>query len=252
MRLHHSLRALIPVGVAVGALCGAPAALAAYPMHATPVQRVTYSTSTNWSGYAVTGAGPYTSVASSWIEPAVTCGGTTAYSAFWVGLDGDGTSTVEQTGTDSDCRRGSATYYAWYEMYPAYPVNFANPVSPGDVMTASVTASSAKTFTLTISDVSQGWTQTVAKSLSAAKLGSAEVIAEAPSSGKVLPLADFGTVGFGSYPSAAPIASSVNGQALTNGTSGLDPITMESKRGALEAVPSAISNGAFTDTWYSA
>jgi hypothetical protein len=49
--------------------------------------KLTNSTSTNWSGYAVTG-NRFTSVSASWKEPTVSCSGT-VYSSFWVGLDGD-------------------------------------------------------------------------------------------------------------------------------------------------------------------
>ena len=53
------------------------------------------------------------------------------YASFWVGLDGFTSSSVEQTGTDSDCSGRTPDYYGWYEMFPADPVNFTNPVSPG-------------------------------------------------------------------------------------------------------------------------
>src|SRR5271163_4846802 len=64
--------------------------------------------SENWSGYAVVGAADSVSDAkASWTVPAVTCGASrrspSAYSSFWVGIDGYSSSTVEQTGTDSDC-----------------------------------------------------------------------------------------------------------------------------------------------------
>ena len=79
---------------------------ASAPAHFTaPPKFIKGSTtqSTNWSGYAATGgSGAYTSVSGSWTEPTVTCS-QTAYSSFWVGLDGYNSNTVEQTGTDSDC-----------------------------------------------------------------------------------------------------------------------------------------------------
>src|SRR5206468_3319478 len=106
----------------------------------------------------------------------------TAYSSFWVGLDGDTSSTVEQTGTDADCSGSTPQYYAWYEMYPKFPVNLSNPVKPGDKLSAFVTTDGAGNFTLTISDSTQGWTHTTHAKLHSAKLASAEVIAEAPSS----------------------------------------------------------------------
>jgi hypothetical protein len=158
--------------------------------------------STNWSGYAATGAnGQFTSVSSSWVEPTAQCNGYgDQYSAFWVGLDGYSSSTVEQTGSEADCAGRTAEYSAWYEMYPAYPVYFSNPVRPGDHFTGSVAYQvSTSTFLITLTDSTQKWTQTANQALPGAVMNSAEVIAEAPSSGNtgsVLPLTNFGTVNF--------------------------------------------------------
>jgi hypothetical protein len=247
MRLSPARRTSFATVTVLGALSlPAPtfAASAAAAHHAAPNHKISHSTSSNWSGYAVSGFGPYRSVSSSWIQPAVDCLKTpTGWSAFWVGLDGDSTNTVEQTGTEADCSRGTAVYYAWFEMYPKYPVNYSNPVSPGDSFSASINYAGRGNFQLTLSDTTKGWSQTTTQRLKSAKLGSAEAIAEAPSSGGgVLPLADFGTVGFGS--------ATVNGSLLTNSTPGVDPITMASG-GTVKAAPSAIGSGSFSDTWYS-
>src|SRR5580693_1467505 len=51
-------------------------------------------TSTNWSGYAATG-GPFTSVSADWVQPAGNCSTGDQYAAFWVGLDGYSSATVE-------------------------------------------------------------------------------------------------------------------------------------------------------------
>jgi len=60
-----------------------------------PNHKVSHSSSSNWSGYAVTGGGRYTSVSASWVQPAVNCSVTpTGWSSFWVGLDGDTTNTT--------------------------------------------------------------------------------------------------------------------------------------------------------------
>jgi len=204
-----------------------------------PVHMRTNSSSTNWSGYAVTG-GRYTSVSSSWTVPAVSCSGT-AYSSFWVGLDGDTSGTVEQTGTDSDCSGSTPQYYAWYEMYPKFPVNLSGTVRPGDHLSASVTTNGNGSFTLTITDSTQGWTNTTTARLKRAQLASAEVIAEAPSSsGGVLPLANFGTVSFS--------GAKANGSLLTSSTPHLDPITMQSGS-TVKAQPGSIGSGAFSVTW---
>jgi hypothetical protein len=222
------------------------AALSATAGGATPTLRhglnhkITNSTSTNWSGYAVTGS-RFTTVSSSWKEPTAVCSGT-AYSSFWVGLDGDTSNTVEQTGTDADCSGTSPQYYAWYEMYPKYPVNLSQTVRPGDTMTASVTTDGRGGFTLTISDTTRGWTNTTNARLKSARLSSAEVIAEAPSSsGGVLPLANFGTVNF--------TGASANGTTLTSSTPHIDEIVMANSSGAVKAQPSGITSGAFSDTW---
>src|SRR5206468_3717647 len=150
-------------GAFVGVLVIA-AALSATAGGATPslrhgrMHRITNSTSTNWSGYAVTGS-RYTSVSASWTLPTATCSGT-AYSSFWVGLDGDTSGTVEQTGTDADCSGSTPRYYAWYEMYPKFPVNLGGTVRPGDHLSASVTTAGNGSFTLKITDSTQGWTNT--------------------------------------------------------------------------------------------
>jgi Peptidase A4 family len=231
-----------------GALAGIlviAAAVSAAAGGATPglkhgrIHRITNSTSTNWSGYAVTGS-RFTSVSASWKQPTATCSAT-AYSSFWVGLDGDTSNTVEQTGTDADCSGRSPQYYAWYEMYPKFPVNLSQPVAPGDTMTASVTTDGRGNFTLTISDASRGWTNVTKAKLKSAKLSSAEVIAEAPSSsGGVLPLANFGTANF--------TAAKANGSLLTSTTPNIDPITMASGS-TVKAQPGSISGGAFSVTW---
>ena len=211
---------------------------AATSVRHAPNHKLTNSTSTNWSGYAVTG-NRFTSVSASWKEPTVSCSGT-AYSSFWVGLDGDTSNTVEQTGTDSDCSGSTPQYYAWYEMYPKFPVNLSQPVHPGDTLTASVTTNGSGSFTLTISDTTQGWTNRTTAKLHNAKLASAEVIAEAPSSsGGVLPLANFGTVNFS--------GATANGASLDK-LPNLDPITMVSGS-TVKAQPSSINSGSFSVTW---
>jgi hypothetical protein len=88
----------------------------------------TAAASENWAGYATAGtAGAFTRVSASWAEPAVTCAADQTFSSFWVGLDGDGTSTVEQTGSEADCADGAASYQGWFEMFPAARCSSAQP-----------------------------------------------------------------------------------------------------------------------------
>jgi hypothetical protein len=113
-------------------------------------------------------------------------------------------------------------------------VFFADPVRPGDAMSAAVVADGGGVFTLTLSDSTQGWTRTTQQVEAAAQLGSAEVIAEAPSDGTVLPLADFGTVNFtGAMVNGAPI-----------GGTNPSELIMESAAGAVLAAPSPLTGAA--------
>ena len=205
--------------------------------------------STNWSGYAVTGAtGAYKSVSATWTEPTATCTsggrrGTDSYAAFWIGLDGYSSDSVEQTGSDSDCDGKTPDYYGWYEMYPADPVYYTNTVEPGDAMSASVTFSGTETYTLVLKDTTRGWTQTQSINESGFARSSAEVITEAPcctSSGNPLPLANFGKVSYGS--------STANGTSI--GSQNPTSITMINNSGEDKDTTSAInSSGGFSNTW---
>jgi Peptidase A4 family len=238
--MRHTLLRAGSAVLGAAALLLIPSAAGAAVRHA-PNHKVSHSTSTNWSGYAVAG-GRYTTVSASWTQPAVNCSVTpTGWSSFWIGLDGDTSNTVEQTGTEADCSSGRAVYSAWFEMYPKFPKNYADTVAPGDRFTSTVSTDGKGNFALTLSDTTRGWSHTTSARLKSARLASAEVIAEAPSSsGGVLPLADFGTVGFS--------GATVNGATLTSSTPGIDPITMVSGS-TVKAQPSSISNGSFSVTW---
>ncbi len=236
--------------------------------HATAVS------SANWAGYADTDD-TYTSVSSSWTEPAVTCsnsgaglslgldgltglsnallGGPDSASAFWVGLDGYTSTSVEQIGTDSDCDSGAPSYYAWYEMYPDPSVTLptADAVNPGDHLTALVTSNAAGTsFTLIIKDTSTGWTFSTTQTGSGYARSSAEVIAEAPSECTALfcseiPLADFGHVGY-SGASLIDTAAKVGSLSAFNA----NEITM-SDNGTTLATPSNLGSAgsSFSVAW---
>jgi hypothetical protein len=73
-------------------------------------------TNATWSGISVHTSG--TAVRAQWVKPPVKCGVSTTYGAIWVGIDGDGSNTVEQTGTQESCDHGRVWVDGWYEMYP--------------------------------------------------------------------------------------------------------------------------------------
>jgi len=203
--------------------------------------------STNWSGYAGT-TGTYTSVSASWTQPTGTCTSGDQYAAFWVGLDGYSSSTVEQTGSEVDCVGRTAEYYAWYEAYPKASVDYNNTVKAGDQFTATVTYTSGTSFTLYIDDITEGWSHSTVVSVSGAKRTSAEVIAEAPCCtflGGILPLTNFGTVSF--------TGSTANGADL-GAAGGLTEIIMvDNSRRDKDTVsaltPSGVTGQDFSATW---
>lgn len=202
-------------------------------------------TSSNWAGYAIQTnlANPQNNAVSdvkgTWVIPTVDCSSTpTGYASIWVGIDGYSSNTVEQTGTDSDCSSGSARYYAWYEMYPKFSILISSlQVSAGDTMQAEVKYNGNGHFLLTITDQTKGTSFSTVQMSKKARRSSAEWIVEAPSSGGVLPLSNFGT------------ASLSNSQATVNGITGsinngawqYDKIDMASNSGALKAQTSSLS-----------
>lgn len=218
-----------------------------------PRIRLRNGTSTNWAGYAVETnlsnpqKNAVSDVKGSWIVPTVNCTSTpNAYSATWIGIDGNSNNTVEQIGTSQDCRNGTPTYYAWFEMYPkpARLVNMA--VNAGDVLSAEVKYNGNNQFLLTLTNVGTGASFSTTQKGKALRQ-SAEWIIEAPWSGGVLPLANFG------------IQSFSNAQATVNGHTGLindpawqnDAITMITPNA--NATPSGLTSDSsgsnFNVTW---
>jgi hypothetical protein len=109
------------------------------------------ATSGNWSGFELRGeAGTFDWVNGQWIVPTVTGENfTETWSAFWIGLDGDGLSDLVQCGTEQNnitidflfWNISVSSYYAWTEFLPQQSTeqqitNFT--VSPGDQMFAEM------------------------------------------------------------------------------------------------------------------
>jgi hypothetical protein len=241
MRVRVAMILTVLVSAAIGISASADP-VAAGPVH-RPVVGLRHSTSSNWAGYAAYGAsGKFSSVNATWVQPSVTCGSQDTYSAYWVGLDGYNSSTVEQLGTEADCSGGTPTFYAWFEMYP-HPGYYINTVTvkPGDSYTASVTYQGGGRFLLTLRDTTKGTSFGISQKLGSAQRASAEAIVEAPWSGGVLPLADFGTANFsGADANTAPIGTF---------SPKLDPMSMDDPYGMV-AKPSSLTNGNdFSVTW---
>jgi Peptidase A4 family len=238
MRPRAVVRSIGGVSALVVALAiGASPALAHAARHA-PKHRLGAGTSTNWSGYAVDGTGA-TSVVGTWTQPPVSCGiGETSWSSPWVGIDGDNSGTVEQTGTDGDCQNGTPVYYAWYEMYPKSLVKIPITVSANDSFTGSVSYGSGG-FILTLTDLTSGKSYTTTQSSKKARRSSVEWIMEGPSNGL---LSNFGTLPF------SGASGNISGQSVAPSSSNALAITMVAGS-TQRAVPSSASGGSFSVAW---
>jgi len=173
--------------------------------------------------------GDFTTASADWVVASVSCPSDQDLYAPWVGIDGNGDTTVEQTGVETTCASGSTVSKAWYEMYPAPPVFLKNPVSTGDAFSGSVSYStSTHKFTITITDVTQGWTKSVTKARKSAKRMTAEAVIEAPRA-----VTDYPTI-----PAVNFTDVLFNGQDLSS----FNPVTSESGNPVVYA-PGPITNG---------
>jgi hypothetical protein len=202
--------------------------------------------STNWSGYADTSE-TFSKVTGSWTEPSVSCTSTTSLAAFWVGIDGYSSDSVEQDGTLVECYEDTAYYYTWWEMYPTNDIQVVGEtLKAGDSITASVVRSGSS-YALKVTDATHtadsfSTTQTCSRCANS----SAEWIAEAPSGSiGIYPLSDFHswslTGATGSTTSASGVISTFPD----------DEITMTDSSNNVKAQPGALnsSGNAFGVTW---
>jgi len=215
------------------AATAAPAGAAAPRIDPSGPHGACGSTSLNWSGYSATG-GPFTSVTATWTQPAVVPRSREHYAAFWVGIDGDGSNTVEQIGTLGYTSGGHSYYEAWFELYPGpmHPITNLL-IRPGDVVTATVDWTGGAWFKLTLMDQTTGKRfVSPPQSSSGARQASAEIIVEAPADGAgVLPLARFGLAAF--------TECAIDGEPLT--AAGVSAIDMVTSGGKLKTATSALS-----------
>ena len=171
--------------------------------------------SPNWSGYILakfqTGQ-KYKAITATWTVPEVVFQGVDAASAEWVGIGGfcknakcnkqkDVDKTLIQLGTAQEAFGTSdLQYFAWYELLPRAPITTPLAVSPGDVITASLTCEGkckgTARWTLSFTNVTTSDTFSQTVKYKSPNL-SAEWIEEAPVSGNgVVPLADYDTAVF--------------------------------------------------------
>ena len=212
------------------------------------------STSANWAGYVVSAPGAsFSDVKGTWVEPTASCTTANTASAFWIGLGGaaQASAGLEQIGSSADCQSGRPSYYAWYEILPAAAVIVPVRLAPGDTITAEVVASDT-TFTFTLADVTTGASFTKIATVANPAVDTAEWIAEAPSlcvsKCKILPLANFGSVGF----SAASATANTHTGTISDTLWTSDAVQLGG-RSIVQAVPSALSadGASFSVAWQS-
>lgn len=215
-------------------------------------------TSENWSGYAAAKGlknpqvGSVSMVSGSWVVPHIASSKDDTYCSIWVGIDGYGSGSVEQLGTEHDWANGKEEHYAWFEMYPKYPKELSNfPVEPGDVISASVVYQGNDTFKLSMSNHTKSVTTEIPVKhtmSSSAKRSSAEWIVEAPATTDgVLPLAHFSTV------ELSECKATINGKtgSLNDGNWQSEALNMQTKKGAMKATATSPSDNGkdFSVSW---
>jgi hypothetical protein len=206
------------------------------------------STSTNWSGYAAATSlanpapGSVNTVYGAWVVPTLSPTPNDTYSSIWVGIDGYGSGSVEQIGTEHDWSNGQQQNYAWYEMYPQDSYEIVGfPLVPGDHISAAVTYIGNNTFQLIIANNTRNVYTSVPTAhtkSSTAQRSSAEWIVEAPSDQTgPLPLADFNQAFmFGCLANINGVIGAINNPHWQN-----DQLTMVRPSGAIKANTSPLS-----------
>jgi hypothetical protein len=210
------------------------------PVRAGPVR--------NWAGYAVRPSEPVRQVSARWTQPSATCDGSPSYASIWIGIDGYGSNSVEQIGSEADCDGwGAQAHGAWYQLYPAPAVAIDLAIAPGDRLRALVTRSRATT-TLRLVNRTTGERFVVTRSVPAATGASAEWIVEAPKtcgepSCPALPLTHVTPVAFRDSSLVTRRATVV----LSDRTPGIDRLVSNAADGS--SGPSSARAGRFEITW---
>lgn len=220
-------------------ICAACLAGASAPAFAAPDLR---ATSSNWSGY-VADNGTYTGAGASWRVPAASSASRLASDAEWVGVGGVRSSDLIQAGTEAIVQNGRVGYKAWYELLPSGQETVPIVLHAGDRVTVSLVEQPSGQWHLAFEDTTTGRSYATDLSYDSSE-SSAEWIVEAPvatdgTSSALVPLDDFGSVGFtGAF-------AIRDGARETAGAAGATALTMA--RGPLAlATPSALATDSFS------
>jgi Peptidase A4 family len=221
----------------VGAVFTVAVLLASSSAHATRSRNDPVAVSAHWAGYVARVDGSVAHVSGRWVQPRIVCDRPNSSAAFWVGLGGARAESerLEQIGTSVDCSASmSASYSAWYELFPARAVEIPLLIRSGDLMTAEVGVD-GDAVTLRLRNTSTGESFSTVQVIAGPEVDSAEWIVEAPSvcfaTCASMPLARFDRVRFtdanagathdwqrfelrGASACAVPLARSADGSAF--------------------------------------
>ncbi len=208
--------------------------------------------STNWSGYVVASNLLHptnylvTKVSGSWIVPDIKAAGVNTNCSVWVGIDGAGSPSVEQLGTEHDYTDGQESHYAWWEMFPdGSNLLEGFPVAVGDSISASVTfvpvnvlpTGNTLFILLIVNNTQKKYSIVPAITRTIMQRVCAEWIVEAPWLNVTLPLSDFGVAHmFNCSAEINGLSGPINNPAWQN-----ESMNMVAPDGAQKAVTSALS-----------
>jgi hypothetical protein len=256
--------AVVHVGASKGAVPQPRAVVAG----AVPSPPPVYAADNIWSGYQTRPSFGQliTSVRGDWTVPAVSCTAQQTSAGEWVGIDGWGSTSVEQLGTETDCVGGMPLYYTWAELFGDHALNNGHevalsttlyPIVPGDQMSASIVTAATgpgSPWVMELSDLSRGWVFAAAVPSPPGGFDqlSAEWIVESPMTATgplsiftAAHLANFGTVTF------TGIAATESGPTVQIPTTQLVPGVMMNQSGTTFAIPGALdpTGTSFVDYW---
>ena len=205
------------------------------------------ATASGWAGYVVRAGGrAFSAVSGSWVQPRIVCNRPESSAAFWIGIGGaERTSrALEQLGTSAGCTAGASPWYsAWYQLFPAAPVDIPMAVRPGDLVSARLGLREGSVH-LEFRNRSTGSSFATEVIGSSVESGSAEWIAEAPAmcltpNCALVPLATFThVVFFDARARAGTLRGSVGAGAWTT-----QPIKMRAISSRPPVVPTSLSRG---------
>jgi hypothetical protein len=210
------------------------------PGHILPV-----ATASGWAGYVVRADGrAFSAVSGSWVQPRIVCDRPESSAAIWVGIGGAerASRALEQLGTSAGCTESASPWYsAWYQLFPASPVDIPVVIRPGDLVSARLSVRASR-VELELRNRSTGASFATEATALAVETASAEWIAEAPAicvtpdctSG---PLATFARVVFvDAHARAGTLHGSVGADVWTT-----QPIKMRAISGRPSLVPTGLS-----------